>query len=81
MITHRGTIFGTSLKKEEFFEKQIRHLSFRKGFENRQKQKIPLKYVRFIKYKLGRKTKVNQMKINMLYNKQLSYICIFSCFT
>ena len=39
MITHRGTIFGTSLKKEEFFEKQIRHLSFRKGFENRQKQK------------------------------------------
>ena len=37
--------------------------------------------VRFIKYKLGRKTKVNQMKINMLYNKQLSYICIFSCFT
>ena len=37
MITHRGTIFGTSLKKEEFFEKQIRHLSFRKGFKNRQK--------------------------------------------
>lgn len=34
MITHRGTIFGTSLKKEEFFEKQIRHLSFRKGFKN-----------------------------------------------
>ena len=40
-----------------------------------------LKFLRFIKYKLGRKTKVNQMKINMLYNKQLSYICIFSCFT
>lgn len=42
-----GHYFGTSLKKEEFFEKQIRHLSFRKGFENRQKQKIPLKYERF----------------------------------
>ena len=40
-----------------------------------------LKFTRFIKYKLGRKTKVNQMKINMLYIKQLSYICIFSCFT
>lgn len=42
MSYHRGTIFGTSLKKEEFFEKQIRHLSFRKGFENRQKQKYRL---------------------------------------
>ena len=42
---------------------------------------VLLETVRFIKYKLGRKTKVNQMKINMLYNKQLSYICIFSCFT
>ena len=42
---------------------------------------IFIRFFRFIKYKLGRKTKVNQMKINMLYNKQLSYICIFSCFT
>ena len=44
MSYHRGTIFGTSIEKEESFEKQMRDLSFEKDSKIGKNKKYRLRF-------------------------------------